>query len=322
MRLGDRARRGPGAPRGPRPPAVEGEFLAALVGSLDAAVVACDSRGRLLVTNATYRHYGGYRPHEVAVGSRPTTAGLWWPDGRALEADEHPLLRVLRGERVKDLELVFDRGGRSQRRVVSTNGTVLKSEDGRLLGAVAAFHDVTAAKRAALELTELALHDPLTRCANRLLLSERAELACQVAARDGSSVGLLLVDLDDCKSLNDTHGHLVGDEILVDVGRRLRSVVRPSDTVARYGGDEFVVLVLLGAEQDIASLEQRVARRLAEPFAVGGVLLEVGASIGAAVATGPEVELGRLLHAADGAMYRQKLARRDRSKGSGQVAPG
>ncbi len=288
----------------------EREFLAALVGSLDAAVVACDARGRVLVTNATFRHYGSYGPEEVAVGSRPTTAGLFWPDGRPLAPDDHPLLRVLRGGRVSDLELVFEPGDRGPRRIVSTNGTVLKSESGRLLGAVAAFHDVTEAKKAALELTELALHDPLTRCANRLLLSERAERAVELARREQLAVGLVLIDLDDFKQVNDTYGHLVGDEVLVGVARRLRAAVRPSDTVARYGGDEFVLLVLLANEQDISSVGERAAAQFQEPFRIGELLVEVGASIGTATLPASAAELGRLLHWADAAMYNEKAARR------------
>lgn len=294
--------------------AEEREFLGALVGSLDAAVVACDAHRRILVTNATYRHYGDYKPDEVSVGSLPTTRGLFWPDGSPLKEDDHPLHRVLQGEQVKDLELVFMPGDRGPRRVVTTTGTVLKTDDGRLLGAVAAFHDVTAAKQAALELSELALHDPLTRCANRLLLSERAEMAVELAGRKSLDVGLLLLDLDDFKLVNDNYGHLVGDEVLIGVGRRLRAVVRPSDTVARYGGDEFVILVLLGeGERDLASLAGRVTTRLSEPFRIGSQLVEVSASIGTAVLPGAKAELGRLLHVADSAMYRAKLHRHQRT---------
>jgi diguanylate cyclase (GGDEF)-like protein/PAS domain S-box-containing protein len=289
----------------------EREFLAALVGSLEAGVIACDAKGQVLVTNATFRHYGDYRPEEVAVGSDPTVKNLFWPDGRPLVPDDHPLRRVLRGERVNDCELVFYAGGRDDERVVNTSATVLKATDGRLLGAVAAFHDITQAKKAALELTELALHDPLTRCANRLLLSERAETAIALAKKEAQAVALLLIDLDNFKQINDEHGHLFGDEVLIGVGKRLRSVVRPNDTVARYGGDEFVLVFLIsGGDQELTALRERVAKRLAEPFRIGEELVALGASIGAGVLPGEQADLGRLLHLADADMYKEKLARR------------
>lgn len=301
----------PGNDETARQLAEEREFLGALVGSLEVAVVACDGAGRLRVTNATFRQYGGYGPADMRVGMELPVAGLFWPDGRPVAPAEHPLSRALAGERVAGDELVFDPGGRAPRRVVTTNATVLRGHDGSLLGAVALFYDVTDAKRTALELTDLALHDPLTRCANRLLLSERAERAAEHAERAGLSVGLLLIDLDRFKEVNDSYGHLFGDEVLIDAGRRLRSLVRPGDTVARYGGDEFVVLCQTsGGGSELASIRERIRTHLAAPYRIGNQLVEVGASVGVAALPGGEADLGRLLHAADADMYREKAGRR------------
>jgi diguanylate cyclase (GGDEF)-like protein len=288
----------------------EQEFLRALVRNLDAGVAACDAKGMLTVTNATFRLFGDYRADQVTIGAEPTVEGMYWPDGTPLAPEEHPLRQALAGSRVSRQEIVFRPASGAPTRVVTTSATVLKSEDGRLLGAVAGFQDVTDAKETARELTELALHDPLTGCANRILLNDRVALAAEFAKRDQAFVGLLVIDLDDFKLVNDTHGHLVGDEVLVGVGRRLRSVVRPGDTVARYGGDEFVVLCQVsGGEAELAAVRARVAARLNEPFRIGQMTLEVGASIGSALLPGSEADLNKLLRAADAEMYEEKLAR-------------
>jgi diguanylate cyclase (GGDEF)-like protein len=290
--------------------AEEREFLAALVGNLEAGVVACDASGATTVTNPMFRLFGDYRPDQVAAGTQPTVVGMHWPDGVALAPHEHPLHQALRGVRVSQEQIVFRPPTGAPERVVETSATVLRSEDGRLLGAVAGFQDVTEASERARELTELALHDPLTGCANRLLLSDRVALAADFAGREKTFVGLLVIDLDDFKLVNDTHGHLVGDEVLVGVARRLRSVVRPGDTVARYGGDEFVVLCQIGGGADeLESVRERIESRLSEPFRIGSLTLPVGASVGSALLPGTDAELSKLLRAADSEMYEQKLSR-------------
>ena len=155
-----------------------------------------------------------------------------------------------------------------------------------------------------------ALHDELTGLPNRALLKERAEEALAASTHVGTSVALLFVDLDRFKSVNDDLGHAGGDELIRQVGARLRAVVRPSDTVARVGGDEFVVLLpdVEGAE-DAMETAEALRGALHAPFAVGAEVRHVSCTIG--VATGPAGSWEDLLAAADAAMYRGKDAGRD-----------
>ena len=149
-----------------------------------------------------------------------------------------------------------------------------------------------------------ALHDPLTGLANRLLLQERLEHAAQRARRSHTNAAILFVDLDHFKQVNDTHGHQVGDELLIAVAHRLTSVVRPEDTLARVSGDEFVFLCedLHGAS-DVEILAQRVDAAFAKPFVLDGVELTITASVGVASAGPGEQISEHLVVMADSAMY-------------------
>jgi len=152
-----------------------------------------------------------------------------------------------------------------------------------------------------------ALHDPLTGLANRLLLQERLEHAAQRARRSHTNAAILFVDLDRFKQVNDTHGHQVGDELLISVAQRLTGVVRPGDTLARVSGDEFVFLCedLHGAS-DVEVLARRVDKAFAKPFVLDSTELSVTASVGVAFA-GPDEKISDdLVVEADTAMYQAK----------------
>ncbi|MCB2176897.1 MAG: EAL domain-containing protein [Actinomycetales bacterium] len=162
-------------------------------------------------------------------------------------------------------------------------------------------------------LAHQAAHDSLTELANRAHAVELIELALSRAGRSGALVGLLFIDLDDFKAVNDTHGHAAGDEVLREAARRMRERARAGDTVGRLGGDEFVVLVEGPAdEESLVDLAERMLAALRRPVAVGTREVVVGASIGVAVARGPGADAGVLLHEADAAAYRAKARGRGR----------
>ena len=148
-----------------------------------------------------------------------------------------------------------------------------------------------------------AVHDPLTGLANRTLLRDRLEHALARSEREGGVTGVVFVDLDNFKQVNDAYGHAMGDVVLVELGRRLRTVVRPSDTVARIGGDEFVVVCEQVDEESALALGRRLQEAIRQPITVGKVKHGLSASIGIALGhTGPD----ELLRDADAAVYRAK----------------
>ena len=158
----------------------------------------------------------------------------------------------------------------------------------------------------------MALHDQLTSLANRALLEDRLSQALNRYRRTGEQVALLMLDLDRFKQVNDTLGHNAGDYLVQEVGERLRSLVRDSDTVARIGGDEFaIVQISPKGEADVRRLCERIINIIRKPFQIGEREARVGVSIGAVFATKDVAEASELLRKADITMYRAKAAGRD-----------
>jgi diguanylate cyclase (GGDEF)-like protein/PAS domain S-box-containing protein len=188
--------------------------------------------------------------------------------------------------------------------------TAVKSSTGKVENYLAIFSDITLRKQEEEELYDLATHDALTGLPNRFFFSERFRHAMARAKRASHLVGLLYLDLDRFKPVNDALGHKCGDKLLQTVARRLKRSVREEDTIARLGGDEFaVVLEHLSRPRDAAATARKILRALARPFLLDGHRARITASIGITVypLDGDEVEI--LLKRADGAMYRAKSER-------------
>ncbi|UTD56872.1 sensor domain-containing protein [Halomonas sp. MS1] len=168
-------------------------------------------------------------------------------------------------------------------------------------------NDITAQREYQAQLRHNACHDALTGLPNRLLLDQRLAQGCQLAKRYHRYIAALFVDLDDFKPINDTLGHEVGDYMLIEVAKRLEEELRPWDTVARFGGDEFIVLLPdLAHEKDVMQVVERLLARLSAPYWYRGSELRMTASIGIATDDGTISEPRQLIQQADLAMYKAK----------------
>lgn len=180
----------------------------------------------------------------------------------------------------------------------------LARENARLLRKVAQLEHLAAESR------HRACHDGLTGLPNRALLLERLNQALLLGLRKNTTVGVLMIDLDGFKSVNDRFGHRTGDLLVRQFAARLLSCIRASDTACRYGGDEFVIMVpQASGVQEIQALRQKLATQLSLPYQLGEHLVVVGASIGTAVFNREATDSDALIHAADMAMYAAKANR-------------
>ena len=198
-------------------------------------------------------------------------------------------------------------------RPVWKNISVVHNAAGRVVNYVSVFSDITAIKNAEERLNYLAYHDPLTDLPNRLLLADRMRTALSRAERTGTSVGLLYLDLDNFKHVNDTLGHEQGDRLLHVIAARFRGLVRGEDSVARLGGDEFVIILEdVGDPAQPARLAEKLLAAISEPVQLGGFELRMRASIGISLGPAHGASSEELLKAADAAMYRAKHVGRGR----------
>jgi diguanylate cyclase (GGDEF)-like protein/PAS domain S-box-containing protein len=208
------------------------------------------------------------------------------------------------------------------KRYLRKDGRIIVSEvsrspardpSGKILYFVSSERDITEERALAEQLSHQALHDSLTGLANRALFEDRLTQAHARIARLGGFGAVLLLDLDDFKGVNDAHGHLVGDQLLTGLARRFEFVTRSTDTLSRFGGDEFLYLAEgLDSPEEAEEVAARLIDVLAEPFSIHGLNLEQHASIGIVVFDGTSEDSSELIQRADVALYEAKRQNRGR----------
>ncbi len=238
---------------------------------------------------------------ELMRNTLPITGGeLYLPDGDVLASVGTPGLPSMELPIVTGEKLVMS----CQRQLTDEELAVVHAVANVLATALARLRDEA-------RMRHEAVHDPLTGLANRVLLHDRLEHALARSEREGSDTGVFFVDLDDFKRVNDIYGHATGDAVLRQLGERLRGALRPADTVARMGGDEFVAICEEVDEATALALGRRIQAAIGRPLTAGGFHDGLTASIGIALGHGePDV----LLDHADVAVYRAK------AEGRGRVA--
>jgi len=290
-----------------RPQAGEANHLArlamAIFDATDEAMLITDARQTILSVNPAFERVTGYSAAE-AIGHTPKMLSSGRHDAPFYTDMWGTLLREghWHGE-------IWNRRKNGELYVQRITLSVLRDEDGQVVNYVAVFGDITNSRREADRIRHLANHDSLTRLPNRVLLQDRIEQALAQASRGDGKAALLFLDLDGFKAINDRMGHLAGDRVLEAVAGRLCGCVRESDTVARIGGDEFVILLpQIRSICDAEKLGAKLLAVLSEPFVFPEGGAKVGVSIGIAAYPGDGDDGDALLAAADGAMYCAKRA--------------
>lgn len=275
------------------------------------AILITDAQGRIERVNRAFTEITGY-PAEEVVGKTPAILKSGRHDADFYSAMWGALLLEgrWRGE-------VWDRRRNGEIYPKQLAITAVRDADGAIRRFVGTFSDITARKQAEEEINRLAYYDLLTELPNRRLLLDRMRQSLAASQRHGRYGALLLLDLDDFKTLNDTRGHEAGDLLLQELARRLTVCARVEDTLARLGGDEFIVMLEdLGTDAvDAANRAEGVAEKILaairQPFVLGDCQYHGTSSIGATMFLGQAAPVETILKNADVALYRAKEAGRD-----------
>lgn len=259
--------------------------------------------GHYLAANPALAKLYGYADAESLIAGLHDIAGSLYVNPKRREEFKR---LIQRDGKVRDFESeVVCRDGK--RIWISENAHVVRRADGSFLCYEGTVEDITERRRHQSELHHQATHDLLTGLPNRQLLADRLDQAIRQARRNHGHVALAFVDLDNFKVINDSLGHAMGDLLLVEVAARLRHALRAVDTVARYGGDEFVLIMgEIGGSQDVSLLLDRVVESVQAPVQLAGHTLQINCSIGVSLFPEDARDLDSLLRVADVAMYQAK----------------
>lgn len=289
--------------------------------SIGDGVISTDFRGRVSFLNNVAERITGWTQTEAS--GRPLDKTFLLVDATTRECVNPPAMEAIienRTVRVESDCVLIRRDG--QESAVEVSASPIHDKHDGVVGAVVVAHDVTEARDLSAKLARLALHDDLTGLPNRVLLADRLEKALDRAQRHGSTVSLLFVDLDHFKPVNDSLGHDVGDRLLQQVAARLLGCVRSADTVSRYGGDEFIVMLPdIAHPEDAAVCAGKILTALSAPFLIGEHRLQISASIGIAGSPQGTIDSTTLMKHADAAMYEVKSDGRKGLRFFTQAAP-
>jgi diguanylate cyclase (GGDEF)-like protein/PAS domain S-box-containing protein len=251
--------------------------------------------GKWVQVNQALADLTGYPKHELTGMS---FADITHPED--LDDGPEALRRLVGGKRHNTEKRYFHADGHVV--WISLNVSAVHDENGGVLYLISQMQDITERREAEAKLSHQAMHDALTGLPNRTLFDDRIVLA-KARLRRGGSLAVLFLDVDHFKFVNDRLGHDTGDRLLIEVSSRLRSVLRPSDTVSRFGGDEFALLCE-GVDMEAAdAIASRIGEAFSDPFVIDDHEVSLSASTGIVLTSDPDFDPDRLISDADIAMY-------------------
>jgi diguanylate cyclase (GGDEF)-like protein/PAS domain S-box-containing protein len=285
--------------------------LAAAVFESQEGMVVTDANNVILRVNQAFTKITGYTAEEV-LGQMPTL----FKSGRHDKDFYAAMWRSIKNAGTWEGE-IWNRRKNGEVYPERLTITAVKDEHGNIANFVATMRDITQSKAAEDEIRNLAFFDPLTRLPNRRLLMDRLQQALASCAQSGKKIALLFIDLDHFKTLNDTLGHDFGDLLLQQVAERISATLRKSDTVARIGGDEFVVILenlsktSLEAAAETKAVGEKILTALNQPYQLGQHEYHSSPSIGITMIEDQQSSIDELLKQADIAMYQSKMSGRN-----------
>ena len=282
-----------------------------LLDALGEGVYGVDHNGTCIFANPAALTMLGYSENEVIGTKQHALIHHHHADGSVYPEQDCPVSQSLADGKSRSGEECFWRKDGSNFPVaITVSPNVLGNGQ---QGAVVVFHDITERKLNDEHIRHLAQHDALTNLPNRALLTDRLQQAIACARRDKQNVGLMFIDLDRFKPINDTLGHVVGDWLLQQVAVRMSGCIRDSDTVARVGGDEFVVLLrVIDNVEDAVMVAEKIRSALIQPFNLAQQSLFISCSIGIALYPEHAKDEKEMMDYADIAMYQAKQTGRDK----------
>jgi diguanylate cyclase (GGDEF)-like protein/PAS domain S-box-containing protein len=286
--------------------------LAVTLSSIGDGVMATDADGYVTLLNPIAEQLTGWTQAEAA--GRPVEEIFRIVNQETRQPSTIPVKKVLAEGTIQGLPnhtILIARN--DSERAIADSCAPIRNHDGQVIGAVLVFRDITESRQAEEKIRQMAYHDSLTGLPNRMLFSDRSGIALAQAQRNQKELGIAMLDLDHFKGVNDTLGHDVGDLLLKAAAERLSAALRKGDTVARFGGDEFLLILPdLEGIDDAIHVAQKIVDSFCEPFFIDTHQLIVTTSIGIAVYPNDGLDEGILLKNADIAMYQAKQAGRSR----------
>ena len=282
------------------------ELAGDTLNSIGDAVLSTDVGGNVTYLNSVAEQMTGWRLQE-ALG-KPLAEVFRIVDRETRQTGQNPLAYAIQQDQTVGLaadSVLIRRDGFEM--AIEDSAAPIRDSEGQLKGAVLVFRDVGKANALAHKMSHVAKHDSLTELPNRATFDDRLGQAIKMEVRHCQKLAVLFIDLDDFKSINDTYGHTIGDAVLRAVAKLLCEVLRDEDTVSRYGGDEFLVLLpKVDGPRDAATVASKILLRLAAPVTIDGQVVHLKTSIGISVYPDHGQDGAALIRAADLAMYEAK----------------